>query len=425
MESIHDILKKLDHGKILPLKNTSGIIDVAADGTVSIEGKGKDLKTSNQFNVIKSQLSLVSVNLEKMPLYFFGSSKEREKLEVEIKSSGKPHTLLDVFQDGKGYKLSFSPSSVYGLLTGFDQDVLAAIQYKIYEQTKADGICPKRIRISLLEFPKIMRLNKSGVLYERVRESIKRLSETTVYHENFVKVRKSSAERLEVFQETALKLIDYKGFQKEELKKGGNPAWQKQFIDVEIPDWLQNDINTNYTTAFDPDIYFSLPGDRPRRLYRFLELIRYEQVRTVSYDKILAELTLMNVKTNTNRNIKRAIDPLIECKYLKSYQLTDQNIVFVFTDVKRKHFPSRVTQELSVPQLDLLSRMKALLGDQSGDESFRRIALNVPGQIIEICLSQTKDISLSGKVRTNKAAVFTDLIKRECAQKNIKPWTKE
>jgi hypothetical protein len=288
---------------------------------------------------------------------------------------------------------------------------------KLYEQTKQEGECPKKVRISLLEFPKTMRLNKSGVLYDRIRESIKRLSETTIYHENFVKVRKTSAEELQVFQETALKLLDYKGFQKEELKKGGNPAWQKLFVEIEVPEWLQNDINTNYTTAFDPNIYFSLSGDRTRRLYRFLELIRYDKVKTVSYEKILAELTLSNIKTNINRNIKRAVEPLLACKYLESYQLTDANIVFVFSEVKKKQF--RVSYNLTPQQVDFLERMQSLLGDP-GNDMFKRIAFNVPTHIIEMCLGQTKDISLSGRVRTNKIAVFTDLIKRECKQKGIK-----
>ena len=91
--------------------------------------------------------TLVSVNIEKMPLYFLGSSKECQRLHKSIIESGKPLVLFDTIQNGKGYKLSISPSAVYGLLTGFDQDIFAVIQCKLYEATKKGGVCPEELTL--------------------------------------------------------------------------------------------------------------------------------------------------------------------------------------------------------------------------------------------------------------------------------------
>jgi hypothetical protein len=365
--------------------------------------------------------TLVSVNIEKMPLYFLGSSKECQRLHKSIIESGKPLILYDTIQNGKGYKLSISPSAVYGLLTGFDQDVFAVIQCKLYEATKKGGTCPDELTLWLSEFPKIMKIQKTGKLYEHIRESVRRLSETTIYHENFVKARTERQEDLAFFQDTALKLIHYKMMRHETVMKENSPLVQRQYIAIGIPKWLQNDINSNYITAFDPDLYFTISGDRPRRLYRFLELIRYEKVRKVPYRKILTELTMTNIATNINRNIKRIIDPLVDIGYLESYQINDDHINFFFKDVKSSFvsFQNSKQEPLNFQQQEIVETILGLLKDDKSRDWYNHIARTIPEEVIHLCLSLTKETEQIDGIKTSKGAVFTDHIKRECARREI------
>ena len=365
--------------------------------------------------------AVVSVNLEKMPIYFLGSAKESALLHEEIIRSGKPLVLADKTDKGKGWKLSISPSAIYGLLTGFDQDVFAVIQYKLCETARKNGACPEQLTLWLSEFPRIMKLEKQGALYDRIRESVRRLSETTIYHENFVKVRTETLESHEYFQDSALKLIDYRVTRQESVVKQDSSEVRREYMEISIPEWLQRDINTNMTTAFDPELYFTLSGDRARRLYRFLEIIRYKKICTVHKEKILTELTLQNVSTNQNRNIKRAIDPLVTIGYLEAYQINENTIEFTFTDYKRAavSFHGPKTEPLDYREIDLVNQMMEYLKDEKSRPWYSKLARIVPDQMIYRCLSLTKETEQFDGLKTTRGAVFTDHIKRECLKQNI------
>ena len=396
------------------LKESTAELPAATDKTPSA-----DLKSGQPSATLSK--TLVSVNIEKMPLYFLGSSKECQKLHKSIVESGKPLVLFDTIQNGKGYKLSISPSAVYGLLTGFDQDVFAVIQCKLYEATKKAGVCPDELTLWLSEFPKVMKIQKTGKLYEHIRESVRRLSETTIYHENFVKTRLERQEDLSFYQDTALKLINYKMIRHESVMKDNSPLVQRQFLEISIPKWLQNDINSNYTTAFDPDLYFNISGDRPRRLYRFLELIRYEKVRRVPYRKILTELTMTNIATNINRNLKRIIDPLVKIGYLESYQINEDHINFFFKEFKSAYvsFQGSKQEPLTLQQQDLVETMLDFLKDDKSREWYNHIVRSIPEEIVHLCLSLTKETEEIDGIKISRGAVFTDHIKRECSRREI------
>jgi len=423
-QEINNILSKIKNLKDSQTKTTERAGEVSPGdsphGTLIEQDKLSPPEIKSNQTTTQSK-TLVSVNIEKMPLYFLGSSKECQRLHKSIIESGKPLVLFDTIQNGKGYKLSISPSAVYGLLTGFDQDIFAVIQCKLYEATKKGGVCPEELTLWLSEFPKIMKIQKTGKLYEHIRESVRRLSETTVYHENFVKARTERQEDLTFFQDTSLKLIYYKMTRHESVMKENSPLVQRQYLEIGIPKWLQNDINSNYTTAFDPDLYFTLSGDRPRRLYRFLELIRYEKVRKVPYRKILTELTMTNIATNINRNLKRIIEPLVDIGYLESYQINDDHINFFFKEIKSSFisFQNSKQEPLSLHQQDMVQTMLDLLKDDKSRDWYSHIARIIPEDVIHLCLSLTKETEQVDGIKISRGAVFTDHIKRECARREI------
>ena len=73
----------------------------------------------------EDRITRVNANLERLPLAFLGENSEKIRIQKEYVGTGKRIVL---FQDGDGKekggsKLSMSPSSTYGLLTGFDIDI--------------------------------------------------------------------------------------------------------------------------------------------------------------------------------------------------------------------------------------------------------------------------------------------------------------
>ena len=388
--------------------------------TPEVVSKMKPFKDEIPSTTIRS-----SVNAEKMPIAFLGTKEERIKIQMEIAMTGKPLVIYDEVKDGEGKKLSITPSAVYGLPTGFDTDVLTAINFILYQETRQKGECPKNIRIQLSEMPKIMKLQKAGHLYNRIRESIKRISETNMYHENFVKIKNGKTGVLQSYEESSLKMFHYIGMHKESTNgKDGKEVLFKLYIDLEIPEWTRNNINNGYTTEYDPEVYFSLRNDRSKRLYRILEFIRYEKVVFIPYEKIERNLHLINLPNkDKNRGIKRAMDPLLKNRYIESFEIQNYRIMIKFTEVKSKRYFKGNTLD-NIPGItaqddgfvDLIVKE---LGDEVSRQWFRNVVLKVPQETINKCLSLTRETAEISGIRKSKGAVFTDHLKRECEQLKI------
>ena len=389
-------------------------------GTHEVVSNVKRFKDEATTTAIRS-----SVNAEKMPIAFLGTKEERLKIQMEIAMTGKPLIIYDEVKDGEGKKLSITPSAVYGLPTGFDTDVLTAINYILYKESRQKGECPKNIRIQLSEMPKIMKLQKVGHLYNRIKESIKRISETSMYHENFIKIKNGKTGVLQSYEESSLKMFHYIGMHKESTNgKDGKEVFFKLYIDLEIPEWTRNNINNGYTTEYDPEVYFSLRNDRSKRLYRILEFIRYEKVVFIPYDKIEKNLHLINLPNkDKNRGIKRAMEPLLKNKYVESFEIQDYRIMVKFREIKsRRSFKvNALENNIGVTAQDdaFVDFIIKELGDEVSRPWFRNVVSKVPQDAIYKCLSLTKETAEISGIRKSRGAVFTDHLKRECEQLKI------
>jgi hypothetical protein len=356
-----------------------------------------------------------------MPIIFFGKQKDKEELELEIAKSGKPLVIYDsVNEEGVGKRLSIAPNSAYGLLGGFDYDVLTVIYDRLYKITQEIGTCPFLLRLPLSEFPKIMRQPVSGQLYERVKISVKRISSLAIYHENFVKIKDDGGD-LRTYQENALNLFQYEGMYKEEIKNGKDTRLKKLYIDLTIPEWQRNNINNNYTTEFDIEFYFSLGSYRAKRLYRFLELIRWEKHSQTPIKKLEYELRLQKLPNNfKKRAIKRAFQELIEHHFLESFDFTEWGVAFIFHSVKHKKRTELVKAlELDYRQRSLVDQIVSELKDEKSRRWYEFLTSRVPEDILYKCLSLTKETAEISGINKSRGAVFTDHVKRECNRMGI------
>jgi len=372
-------------------------------------------------NIESTQLlTRSSVNFERMNLAFLGTPEEKKKLEIEIAASGKPLVIYDGVKDDEGGRLELVPSGVYGLLTGFDVDVLTVIYFELYKITKEVGSCPEEARVSLSEFPKIMKLQTSGNIYERIKESLKRIHTTVLFQENYIKIKESKTDTLKNYDLKPAKLIDLIGLHKETLSKRGTEKMRKLYIDLKIPSWLRSNINNNYTSELDTEIYFSIKGDRARRMYRILEFIRYEKEIFLSYRKLERELYLFNMPTKfKNQTLKRALEILKNINYIANYKINENNVLVVFNETKRA--VRAISNRISLTDMEsaLLDVIVVFLNDEASRAWLAIVIKKVPMELIDRAISLTRETIEMDGIKKSKGAIFTDHLKRICIQHKI------
>ncbi|MFH0753092.1 MAG: hypothetical protein V2A70_00830, partial [Candidatus Omnitrophota bacterium] len=161
------------------------------------------------------------------------------------------------------------------------------------------------------------------------------------------------------------------------------------------------------------------------RLYRILEIIRYQEQVFVPYSKLNLELTLNNLENKLrNRALKRSLDPLVTIGYLKSYKLCENAISVTYAAV-RKPIPQNVSMNITYDDLDLGFQRTVdwLMGELKDSESSRNwlanIVVKVPEEMLHKCISLTNETATINGIRTSRGRVFSDHIKRECERQNI------
>ncbi len=363
----------------------------------------------------KKELMRIDVNIEKMPVVFFGSKEKKRALEKKIFESGEPYEISSVTSKDGGVikKLSIAPNAAYGLPTEFDQDIIVVVFYHLYDLNKKIGYCPRKIRVPLSDFPKIMELSKGGRLYKNIERSVERISGCEIYQDKFVTVKEKNG-HLKIYEKISLKLFHFNGIHKEEKTTQKGKKVKKYYLDFEIPEWVVNNIENLYTTEFDIRKYFLMKGGRTKKLYRFLELIRYNKVVPISYEKLKGELWIEEKEMfHIRRTLERNLTPLVKSGYLTDFKFTDDGVVVTFSSVKKRKPQMQLTFEEMAQQESLVSMMLEKLGDAQSENFYHKVTQRYPEDLIYKCLSLTQEVIETQKIKKSKGAVFTDILKRE------------
>ena len=363
----------------------------------------------------KKELMRIDVNIEKMPIVFFGSKQKKRALEKKIFESGEPYEISSVTsKDGSVIKkLSIAPNAAYGLPTEFDQDIIVVVFYHLFDLNKKLGYCPQKIRVPLSDFPRIMFIKKHGRLYKDIEKSAQRISEFGIFQEKFVTVKEKNGE-LKIYEEKSLKLFHCGGISKEEKVTKKGKRIKKYYLDLEIPEWVRNNIENLYTTEFDIQKYFLVKGGRTRKLYRFLELIRYNKNVPISYKKLKEELWIDEKETyHLRQALKRSLSPLVKSGYLTDFKFDEGGVTVTFSSVKKRKPQTQLTFEEIARQESLVSMMLEKLGDAQSENFYHKVAQRYPEELIHKSLSLTQEVIETKGIKKSKGAVFTDILKRE------------
>ena len=363
----------------------------------------------------KKELMRIDVNIEKMPIVFFGSKQKKRALEKKIFETGEPYEISSVTsEDGSIVKkLSIAPNAAHGVLTEFDQDISVVVFSHLSELNKKLGYCPRKIRIALSDFPKIMEISKGGRLYKDIERSAERISSFEIYQDKFVIVKEKNG-NLKIYEKTSLKLFHFNGIYKEEKETRKGKRIKKYYLDLDTPDLVRNNIENFYTTEFDVKKYFMLKRGRAKRLYRILEFIRYEKTKFIPYEKLKKDLWIDEKETyHLRQALKRSFEPLLKSGYLTGFEFKEGEVMVTFSSVKKRKPQMQLTFDEMARQESLVSMILEKLGDTQSENFYRKAAQKYPEELIHKCLSLTQEVIETQKIKKSKGAVFTDILKRE------------
>lgn len=388
------------------------------------------IQSEESFEVSKNTVIRVSINTQRMPIFFLGSFEDKKELELRIKDGNGRWELVNIERKDKDenieiIKLELAMSPSFGLLTGFDMDVLTVIEHKLHECKNKNGQCPDRLRLWLSDFPKIMKGKKHGDLYKRIRESVMRLSETSIYSQCFLNTKNNKDSKKDRIKgNKTIKLLQHDTDITTVSFKNKLEAL-KSFIDIRIPEWLINDINNNYTTELNINTYFMIGSDRSRYLYRLLELLRHKPTVRIFKEKIEKEMNLQNIKqTNLRkRGMVRAILPLVEIGFIKNYRFDDDFLYIDFADVKKNEdlkYLNQVEDNLTIEQKELLNDLIVKLEDSKSRAWFIKIVSQVPLGYVRGALADTLDKAQNGTVHKTKGAIFTYYLNESLEKNKLK-----
>ena len=383
------------------------------------------------FDLAQQSVFKVSVNIERLPIAFLGSPSEKAKLEDELKQTKLGRWEIIRIENNQGaVALSVAPSSSYGLMSGFDMDILTIIEYKLHQLKHEQGACPSKVRLWLSDFPRIMGEKKNGLLYQKIRESIMRISETTIYQDRLLHYKSSKASTKQKIGNRAIKLLVYRESEhtiNTEIKTELN----RSFVDVEIETWMREDINNNYTTELDIKTYFSIKSDRSRYLYRILELIRFKPKVRISLEKLERDMYLKSIQAPRfrKRAIVRALEDLVSNQVVKKFEIDDTFLYVDFFKIKSKEdleFLKSNESNLDPERALLLKDLIEKLDDQNSKAWFIKVLGVVPVDIVRGCLSIALEAAKTNTVIKSKGAVFTHNLTEICSKRGIfLPYTKK
>jgi hypothetical protein len=239
-------------------------------------------------------------------------------------------------------------SDKYGLPTPYDDDVLIALLY-CYKEQKPQG---RKIHFSLYRLCQIMQKTLSKREYDRMRDSLNRLTSTTIvatncFYDNLAKSWVSEA--FHVFDR-------YKLYQE---RKGRAASPHLSFVEMSAF-FHQSVAVANYIKDLNLGIYYGLALPISKRLFRYLDKNRYKKRR---YEETLMRMACKLPLTyaypsQVKQKLAPAHEELLRHGYLTNvaYSTTQEGedkVIYDFADGGLKVESHSITDTEAASQLVL------------------------------------------------------------------------
>jgi hypothetical protein len=207
-------------------------------------------RTSN--SQIDESLVRVESNLEEYPLFAVKARNRNEnQLVFERRRQGEDGTELV-------QRWEVEPPAKLGMPGPFDQDVYLAV----LQLLEMRGGMPRNgeLAFSLYELRNILGWSTSGNTYEKIRQSLRRISSTTLTSENAFYSKAEERFLSDTFQ------IWTVHFSRTTRGKTTRERHTLRFHPIFIRNYM-----AQYLKGLDPDFYWSLPSPLSKRLYRLVD----------------------------------------------------------------------------------------------------------------------------------------------------------
>ncbi len=239
-------------------------------------------------------------------------------------------------------------SDKYGLPTPYDDDVLIALLY-CYKEQKPQS---KQIHFSLYKLCQIMHKALSKREYDRMRDSLNRLTSTTIvatncFYDNLAKSWVSEA--FHVFDR-------YKLYQE---RKGRAASPHLSFVEMSVF-FHQSVAVANYIKDLNLGIYYGLALPISKRLFRYLDKNRYKKSR---YEETLMRMAYKLPLTyaypsQVKQKLAPAHEELLRHGYLTNvtYDVTregEEKVIYEFADGETRAGGSSMVEDGVASQLVL------------------------------------------------------------------------
>ncbi len=280
----------------------------------------------------------VEVNLEEAPLFMF---KRRERREDSTEAW---NTVLTKEGNRLEQYWKITAHRDFGLPGPLDQDVFVAVMTVV---SRRGSIPPDgRVSFTLYELIEILGKTHAGKNYDDLRESLDRLSETSIYAENAFYSKEDEDFRSHRFRMWSVH------FSRKKRKGRASEHHTLRFDDI-----LVRSYNSSYLKSLDSDFYYGLRRPLARSLYKLIDVKRKDALSWSVELEGLRQLLSMPQSYKYPSAIKRQLDPahreLVESGFLTRADFEERGRGSAKTNLVRYRVSQKFVRERSRPTPEL------------------------------------------------------------------------
>jgi hypothetical protein len=300
-----------------------------------VESSAQELRL---FEFEGGPLIQVEVNLEEAPLFMF---KRRERREDSTEAW---NTVLTKEGNRLEQYWKITAHRDFGLPGPLDQDVFVAVMTVV---SRRGGIpLDGRVSFTLYELLEILGKTHAGKNYEDLRESLDRLSETSIYAENAFYSKEDEDFRSHRFRMWSVH------FSRKKRKGRASEHHTLRFDDI-----LVRSYNSSYLKSLDSDFYYGLRRPLARSLYKLVDVKRKDALSWSVELEGLRQLLSMPESYKYPSAIKRQLDPahreLVERGFLTRADFEERGRGPAKTSLVRYRISQKFVRERSRPTPEL------------------------------------------------------------------------
>jgi len=274
-------------------------------------------QTKDKTTVPRDGLLYHELDMLEIPMFSFESNRNPKDLTQEC-------NIEPVEVDGKtiNRKVTIAATEKFGFPGAFSFEVYNSLLYLGYLQMKSEYDFPKKLQFNISDIAELLKINRSGDSYQRVKHSIMQIKATTINFEGKMiienKTRKYSNKIFSIFDAAA-----FFGDRDEE----GNVVEKSYVI---FNDIIVNNMNARYNMYVEYDNYQKLDTSIAKALYLRLykPLWAVDQKKGVNYyrkeyNKLCEWLLLKPQKyiSYIKRQLERHLELLVRNHIISAYDI--------------------------------------------------------------------------------------------------------